>query len=71
MAVLNLVHEILHSFGAEHDPAGIYIKLPIEIDYLSHFGTSLCFYRCKLELEDIFLQINMVKGQKTMEAVIS
>ena len=32
MAVLNLVHEILHSFGAEHDPAGIYNELPIRIN---------------------------------------
>ena len=48
MAVLNLVHEILHSFGAEHDPAGIYIKLPIRFNY-----PNFSFYRCKWELENI------------------
>ena len=45
MAVLNLVHEILHSFGAEHDPAGIYYKLSIEIDDMKNKNFSL--YRCK------------------------
>ena len=45
MAVLNLVHEILHSFGAEHDPAGIYIEMPIEI--IDNLLTNFSFYRCK------------------------
>ena len=44
MAVLNLVHEILHSFGAEHDPAGIYIKLPIKINDMKQ---NLNFHRSK------------------------
>ena len=31
MGVLNLVHEILHSFGAEHDLGGMKINIAIVV----------------------------------------
>ena len=67
MAVLNLVHEILHSFGAEHDPAGIYIKLPIKINDTKQI---LIFIVVNENMRIFLFQINMEKGQKIMEAVI-
>ena len=69
MAVLNLVHEILHSFGAEHDPAGIYIKLLIEIYDMKKSRISV-FIVVNKNLRTFLFQINMVRGQRTMEAVI-